>query len=528
MLTRMRRACTSWSMVLPLLCALSIWSGCRWQPEGPPGSTVNNGTAVNAVLEPVVESGQESQPEEAVEPSRDPVADPIREDETPPAANQPEDSKPDPQAVWKQLIDQTGEYLRRDALDEARQNLDRLKNSDLELTAEQTRQLASAEAQLQRRLADRQLQASVRRLASPKREEVLSAQETLFERSSTALPLLREATRDDDPRLVRNTLEMLRVLRRPEDTLPIMVGVLQRPQQEPNWPDAVREIEATAAPGAGRALLELVLSSDLPRQRIAALDALARVVDPPRETVVALLPMILQDGALQGGAELAAALTAANHALAVNGQHGLLSGRGLDVQLSAEQIERLGALPARLSQIAAADPPDGPSGEAAVAAKMLGIATRQIPAEPLLAIRVLAFSDEMIGSRAAAVLDGQWNTVEQKAMWRHSTKRPATIVLDLGAERTVSGVRIWNLNESGGSLRGWKDVAVCVGSAAASLSEPTAQGIVPQAPGKADGTDYSTLIPVDFVRGRYVRLRAESVWKKESHAGLTEVQVLGF
>ena len=509
MLTRMRRACTCWSTVLPLLGALSIWSGCRWQPEGPPGFTANNSTGVNAALEP----------------SRDPVAEPMQEEGAQPAADLPEDSQPSPQVVWMQLIKQTDEYLGRDALDEARQNLDRLKNSDLELTAEQIGQLASAEAHLRQCLADRQFQASVRRLASPNREEILSAQETLFERSSAALPLLRESVRDDDPRLVRNTLEMLRVLRRPEDTLPIMVGVLQRPQQEPNWPDAVREIEATAAPGAGRALLELVLSSDLPRQRIAALNALARVVDPPRETVVALLPMILQDGALQDGAELAAALTAANHALAINGQHGLLSGRGLDVQLSAEQIELLGALPARLSQIiAAADPSD----ESAVAAKMLGIATRQIPAEPLLAIRVLAFSDEMTGSRAVAVLDGQWNTVDQKAMWRHSTKRPATIVLDLGNERTVTGVRVWNLNESGGSLRGWKDVAVCVGSAAASLSEPTAKGIVPQAPGNADGTDYSTLIPVDFVRGRYVRLRAESVWKKESHAGLTEVQVLGF
>jgi hypothetical protein len=89
-------------------------------------------------------------------------------------------------------------------------------------------------------------------------------------------------------------------------------------------------------------------------------------------------------------------------------------------------------------------------------------------------------------------------------------------------------VRIFNLNEQDAPHRGWKEVAVSVGSTASALSTPAASGIVPQAPGKAGGIDYCTTIPLGFARGRYVRLQATSLWRQDTHAGLTEVQVLGF
>jgi len=113
-------------------------------------------------------------------------------------------------------------------------------------------------------------------------------------------------------------------------------------------------------------------------------------------------------------------------------------------------------------------------------------------------------------------------------MWRYSTTEPHSIVLDLGAERTVVGVRIWNLNGPQEAAGGWKQVAVYIGSSAAELTGPVANGIVPQGPATKNAPDYGTTIPVRFARGRYVRLVAESLWSQKQLTGLTEVQVLGF
>ena len=40
--------------------------------------------------------------------------------------------------------------------------------------------------------------------------------------------------------------------------------------------------------------------------------------------------------------------------------------------------------------------------------------------------------------------------------------------------------------------------------------------------------DYSITVPVDFRRGRYVRLRAASTWSQDATSGRAEVQVLGY
>jgi hypothetical protein len=438
-------------------------------------------------------------------------------------------------AEWDDLIGQTGKLIDEGALDKAAEGLARLK--ELQEHAEKgsgtssgkrfptpfpAERVASLEERLGLQSAIVQLRPAIGMLASPKREEVRAAQDQLFARPDAAIVLLKEATHGKDPILVRNALEMLRMLRQPATTLPIMVDVLRRPEQEANWPDVVTEIGRAAGPGAGAPLLALVVSSELPAQRAAALEALAGAADPPPETVAALLPLLFDDGP-----QLAAALRAANHAVLANRQHGLLLGRAIEAAVSPEQWERLRALPSRLSAIVAADSGD-PPGQAASAAKTLGISLRQMPAEPLRGVTVLAFSAESDDSPAAAVLDGQWNTVDPKGMWRHPVKSRGSIILDLGAERTVAGVRIWNLNESGGGHRGWKDVAVYVGSTTSGLLIPVATGTLPQAPGAADAPDFSAAVPVNFAHGRYVRLEAGGVWRDDQHSGLTEVEVLGY
>ena len=246
------------------------------------------------------------------------------------------------------------------------------------------------------------------------------------------------------------------------------------------------------------------------------------MVDPPQRTVVALLPWIHQDGP-----ELPAALEAVAHAIHVHHLHDLGTRRGLEGELTPEQLEQLDALPARLAQILAGGG-SGAKNEAFRAARRLAIAARQVPARPLAGVKVLAYSAQQEGSPAAALLDGAWNTTDTKQMWRYPAGRPGSVVLDLGAVRTVAGVRVWNLNEPGAVERGWKEVAVYVADSPAALADPVATGQIPQGPGAADVPDYSVTIPVDFRRGRYVRLRAAATWSQDGSSGLSEVQVLGF
>ncbi len=124
-------------------------------------------------------------------------------------------------------------------------------------------------------------------------------------------------------------------------------------------------------------------------------------------------------------------------------------------------------------------------------------------------------------------MDGVWNSTDPATMWRHPAARRSTITLDLGETKTVAGVRLWNFNEPGGTHRGWKEVEVFVSDSPTALT-PAASGIVPKAPGAADTPDYGTVIPTPFVRGRYVRLFAKSLWNPDNDTGLSEIQVLGF
>jgi tetratricopeptide (TPR) repeat protein len=379
--------------------------------------------------------------------------------------------------------------------------------------------------------ARRRLQTWMQLLGSSERSDVRSAQSQLAQDPATALTMLTEALeQSDDPVLVANSLETLRRLNRPEVVLPAMIGVLERPGQRQNWEDAAKQIVLMKQPGTGDYLLDMIVAAELPEQRAVALDTLTKVADPPQRTAIALLPMVYQDGP-----HLTPALNAVIHAINTNRQNDLIARRGLDVQLTPESEDLLTKLLERLAQIVERGSNTDPPSPEAYAAKALAIATRQLEPRVLEGVTVISASAEAEDGPAAAVLDGVWNSVELTTMWRHPAIQPArpelpfgTIVLDLGEERTVTAVRIWNFNETGGTLRGWKEVEVFVSTERTALT-PIAHGIVPVAPGISDPPDYSINIPVDLVRGRYVKLKASSLWAAPNvYAGLSEVQVLGF
>ncbi|MDA1229501.1 MAG: discoidin domain-containing protein [Planctomycetota bacterium] len=167
------------------------------------------------------------------------------------------------------------------------------------------------------------------------------------------------------------------------------------------------------------------------------------------------------------------------------------------------------------------------SAEVIQAAKVLACATRQLIPKPLENVQVQYAEAQEDDGPATAVLDGVWNSVDLNTMWRHPVARTSTILLDLGSARTVIGIRIWNFNQASGGQRGWREVDIFV-SDSTTEADPVARGVVPPAPGAADTPDYSTLVPVPFTRGRYVRLQATKLWASDTHTGLSEIQVLGF
>lgn len=371
-----------------------------------------------------------------------------------------------------------------------------------------------------RRQAVARLDPVAEKLFSESRRDVRAAENRLFASPDAALVLLLGKMESGEPEIARRALEMLRLLARPEVTLPAMVDLLADPDRAAIWPEVVRQIGLAQDSGAGEPLLQLALTTQSVESRLAALDALGRAADPPPQTAAALLPWLSSDGP-----ELAPALAAAAHAVVVNGQYDLLALCGGELGQDRTVNQGLVFLPERLLEIidSADDQP-----QAAAGAKALAIALRQLPAEPLDDVQVLAYSAELPDSSAQLALDGQSNTVDPKQMWRHALGAASSIVLDLGEEKTVVAVRIWNLNEPGGTQRGWKETAVYVGQTPTATIQPAGLGLVPQAPGRIDAADYSTTIPANHTRGRYVRLVAQSLWKEEGHTGLTEIEVLGY
>ena len=369
-----------------------------------------------------------------------------------------------------------------------------------------------------RRRAKRDLQSWMQLLESTDRREISTAQTQLSRDVDTAVSLLVEATEQlDKPILVRNAMAVLRNLNRPEFSVPAILAVLERSEQQENWSDAIGQLGEFTVPGAGQALLDMTLSATDSGQRVALISGLSRVVDPPKETLAELLPY------LQGGdAELVVVLKALNHTVIVHQQFDLLARRGIDFALTVEQEKLLNELAPRLLEISS-----NGSADAALAAKVLSATLGFTAPSVFTGVTVARAHAESEDGQAIAVLDGVWNSIEPGTMWRHPIEKQSLIELDLGESKIVTGVQIWNLNEPSYTYRGWKDVHIYVGDSAATM-RLAAKGFVPQAPGKAEIPDYSTIIPLNFARGRFVRLVGKTTWNPNTHTGISEVQVLGF
>jgi hypothetical protein len=205
----------------------------------------------------------------------------------------------------------------------------------------------------------------------------------------------------------------------------------------------------------------------------------------------------------------------------VHRQSDFVARRGIDFELTAQQERMLEELPNRLASVIA-----GESKDAAAAAKVLSATMRLIEPKVFEGVKVARAHSEAEDGPATAVLDGVWNSTDLATMWRHPVNKQSLIELDLGESKIVTGVKIWNFNELAQTARGWKDVHIYVGDSPARM-RLAAKGIVPQAPGASDTPDYSTIVPIDFVQGRYVRLVGKTTWTPNAHTGLSEIQVLG-
>lgn len=376
-----------------------------------------------------------------------------------------------------------------------------------------------------RRRLRRELKTSIQSLAGDQREQVRAAQSRLAQEPEDALPLLLESLASDEPKQVVGSLEMLRRLRSPERALPAMVGVIANSSVAACRQAAVEELARTNEAGAGKPLLDLALATEDAPRRVAALAALARVPDPPADTMPKLAPILAQDGE-----ELAPALEACVQAAIVHRQFDFAARRGIDPLAVPEGSVAWNDLRARLLKLAAPATETTPEGKSpelvALAAQRLALAGRLLAPVKLEGIKLHTASAEEATSPAAALLDEKWNTVDLATMWRHPLGKRSAIVLDLGRLRTVSHVKIWNYNESGAGHRGWKDVEIFVSDDPSALV-PAAVGIVAPAPGQADVPDFGTMIPVPLIRGRYVKLQAKNVWREDNWMGLSEVEVHG-
>ena len=368
----------------------------------------------------------------------------------------------------------------------------------------------------------RRLRSGMDLLASKDRGRAKEAQEILWEHQEVAFPLLLESLNSDDVVLVSNTLELLRKFNQPSRTLPAMIAILGREKQAAIWPSAIKELQKVQQPGGGPPLLKLALAAPTPERAAPLLNALAGITDPPSDTLVMLLPQIYQDSPA-----LAAALSAAYRAVTVNHQDDVLTRRGLDAEVTPEQDKQLNGLAERLQAIIASGAKKPELAEAAWSAERLAIAMRLMPPKPIPGVKVLRATAESPDGPAVAVLDKVWNSVELKTMWRHPSKRLTTVVLDLGAERTVTGIRIWNCNEASGTHRGWKDLEIYV-SSDSSPTVPVAVGVIPPAPGLPDTPDYGSILQVPFAKGRFVKLQLLSVWRDDGIAAISELEVLGY
>lgn len=375
------------------------------------------------------------------------------------------------------------------------------------------------------RKARRQLKSWLTMLGSAESREVQTAQTQLLQDPDTAVGMILESLRTTaNADLASNYLDTLRQIGRSEVVVPVLLDLLRDDQHQALWPLITRDLPQLAGPGAGPALLNLAIQSTDDAQRRAALEALATSAEPPAESLQALTPLLDAVGPIQ-----VAALRVMTRSVVLHGQRDLWAQRGLTDSPRGESVQPIEALPERLQAWWKSAPgaEGAASPELAREARRLAAVLGVEPGTPLAGIKVERAEAELPDGPAAAVLDGVWNSVDLKTMWRYSSDKRGSLLLDLGSERIVTGVRIWNWNEAAGGHRGWKEVEVFVSNSPAELN-PVATGVVLPAPGAADTPDYGIHIPIPAVAGKYLRLQAKSNWTIDVHTGLAEVQVLGY
>jgi len=347
-----------------------------------------------------------------------------------------------------------------------------------------------------------------------------AARQRLWQDPDRAAPLLRAALTQDRPQTVGPALLFLRDLPGPEPLLPPVLAILARPEQSACWPEVMGLLPSIRERGAGPELLRLALETQHADQRHMALQALSRVPDPPRETLTKLLPLLENPGP-----DLVPALEAATRAILV---HHLEDWEGLKgfPEVDDRTQAQVRALVQRVPGWISAAATEEKQAPLAAAARRLAILWRLQPAQPLAGVQLLAASGQIGYRLAQAVLDGVWNSDQGNSMWLHADNAQSWLVLDLGRECTVSGVRIWNYNSANEPHRGWQDAVCWVGSDPGSWNSPV-EFTIPKAPARATPADYGVTINLPLLRGRYLKLQSRRLWDGGGHGGLTEVSVLG-
>lgn len=332
--------------------------------------------------------------------------------------------------------------------------------------------------------------------------------------STPAVPAAAGAS----PRDLRRGLDLLLRLQASSGSSEAIWRAALAPELSGAWlgPPSLLETHAEVV-GLGPLLLERATHSPESKaedaRAVLCLELLQRTADPPADAFPRLLALAFVDSPRLGPALSAAARGAWRH-----GQRDLVGRRGLE-SLSSEDQARLEKLPTRLKGLVDGDDPAVRRG-----ARELSTALGLRPPKKLEKVTVSAASGNNPDQPPAALLDGVWNSVKPENSWRPYTRGAAWIVLDLGASRTLSHVKLWNYNTADGAPYGWRE-----GSAVVSDDPGGSAGAVafdlPKAPGKTDPLDFGKMIELPFARGRYLRLECRTSHLGEPRGGLTEAEL---
>lgn len=398
---------------------------------------------------------------------------------------------------------------------EAYLKLDQLAEAQLALqTLPEIESLPSAQAaralELKDRLAKRlELMEELKQAALAEGENA----NRLWQEPSLGIQALAAAWQESPRQQAKFLAQAVHLAQRPEEQR-ILAQQLQRTQPIP-----AGELPPVSLGPVSRDFLEVALNSAEQAERRVALHWLATIEDPPEETFFALLPMCRGDSPL-----LAETCLAMDHAAWVHHQRELLAVR--NPEMSAEQRAELKTFRTKLLAWATSAELAQQNPAVSSAVKRLAITVGSLQPQPLANISVFAVSGEDPNHPAEAVLDGKWpDKDEPTTQWYSPIDRPTWIVLDLGSEQPVCGVRIWNYCHNHDWGRGFQDVYVTV-SENPSDFQKHARGFVPKGTYENTRQDFSTRIDFPLRTGRFVILRCGRSWHQAHRAGLAEVQVL--